>query len=151
MLDQTLIPYQRVFKKTRFQQIFFLLALTAIFLGLIIVPIESQGSTSESHPVMIKSFFDGIWWAVTTMTTVGYGDYVPVTVVGRIIGMILEIIGVVMFGLLIGTFTIYFNRSQDEFNWHRLFNRLEKIHQDLEEIKKHSKYLVKTGHDKEPD
>jgi len=49
----------------------------------------------------VKSIFDAFWWTLTTLTTVGYGDIVPVTPEGRIIGIILMI-----FGILIWTATI---------------------------------------------
>jgi voltage-gated potassium channel len=41
----------------------------------------------------IKSFWDGIWWAIVTIATVGYGDKFPITHAGRIVGLILIIVG----------------------------------------------------------
>ncbi len=52
----------------------------------------------ESFP----SFFDGFWWVMTTVTTVGYGDYYPVTVAGRIIALFLYIFGIGLIGVVIG-------------------------------------------------
>lgn len=48
----------------------------------------------------IQSFGDGIWWAVVTTTTVGYGDFVPVSVIGRGIGFLLMLAGIGIIGLL---------------------------------------------------
>lgn len=50
----------------------------------------------------IKSAEDAIWWSITTMTTVGYGDHYPVTTEGRVVGIILMICGVGMFAGLSG-------------------------------------------------
>ena len=46
----------------------------------------------ESSP--IKSIADAVWWSLATVTTVGYGDIVPATALGRIIGMLLMVVGI---------------------------------------------------------
>lgn len=51
-----------------------------------------------------KSIPDAIWWAVVTMTTVGYGDMYPKTVQGRIIGTICAITGICLLAILIPVF-----------------------------------------------
>lgn len=48
------------------------------------------------------SLWDGIWWAVSTMATIGGGNVVPHTVIGRIVGMVLMPIGIGFFALLTG-------------------------------------------------
>jgi voltage-gated potassium channel len=50
----------------------------------------------------IKSAEDAIWWSVTTITTVGYGDRYPTTIEGRMIAMVLMLCGVGLFGVLSG-------------------------------------------------
>ncbi|MES2697573.1 MAG: potassium channel family protein, partial [Verrucomicrobiota bacterium] len=50
----------------------------------------------------IKTADDAIWWSVTTVTTVGYGDRYPVTEVGRFVAMALMVAGVGLFGGLSG-------------------------------------------------
>lgn len=47
-----------------------------------------------------ESPFDGIWWSWVTVSTVGYGDLVPVTVAGRIFAIILILLGIGLFALL---------------------------------------------------
>jgi voltage-gated potassium channel len=47
--------------------------------------------------------WDGIWWAVTTMATVGYGDLSPKTVVRRLVAIALMVIGIGLFALLTGS------------------------------------------------
>ncbi|WBW99561.1 potassium channel family protein [Oceanirhabdus sp. W0125-5] len=56
----------------------------------------------------LHSLWDGIWTAFVTITTVGYGDYAPVTVLGRITAMILMLIGIGFLGMLTGTISTYF-------------------------------------------
>ena len=48
----------------------------------------------------IKSFGDALWWAITTMTTVGYGDRVPTTGGGRLIGAGLMLAGIALLGVV---------------------------------------------------
>lgn len=51
----------------------------------------------------IQSVGQGLWWAITTMATVGYGDLYPVTVEGRLIGGSLMVMGIVIFSIVTGT------------------------------------------------
>ncbi len=62
------------------------------------------------------SIWDGIWTAFVTITTVGYGDYAPVTVWGRITAMILMLVGIGFLGMLTGTISTYFiNKRKNDF------------------------------------
>jgi voltage-gated potassium channel len=51
----------------------------------------------------IGGFGDGLWWAVTTMTTVGYGDMYPVTTAGRFVAVALMIGGIALLGVVTAT------------------------------------------------
>jgi voltage-gated potassium channel len=42
----------------------------------------------------VESFFDALWWSVSTITTVGYGDVYPVTAIGRIIATFTMLVGI---------------------------------------------------------
>lgn len=49
----------------------------------------------------IKNLSDAFWWALATVTTISYGDIVPVTFTGRVIGAILMMVGITIFGIFI--------------------------------------------------
>ena len=51
----------------------------------------------------ITTFEDAMWWAITTMTTVGYGDQFPVTATGRIVGVALMVGGIALLGVVTAT------------------------------------------------
>ncbi len=56
----------------------------------------------------IKTADDAIWWAFTTITTVGYGDRFPVTTAGRIVAVLLMTGGVGLFGVISATLAAWF-------------------------------------------
>jgi voltage-gated potassium channel len=51
----------------------------------------------------ITGFPDGLWWAVTTMTTVGYGDTYPTTATGRVVATVLMLGGIALLGVVTAT------------------------------------------------
>jgi voltage-gated potassium channel len=56
------------------------------------------------EPETFPSLFDSLWWVMTTVTTVGYGDYFPITIAGRMYAMFLYIVGIGLIGVVIGKF-----------------------------------------------
>lgn len=54
------------------------------------------------EPETFDSVFDSFWWTMTTLTTVGYGDFYPTTVAGRWLGIFLFMFGIGVIGTLIG-------------------------------------------------
>jgi voltage-gated potassium channel len=59
----------------------------------------------------ITNFGDALWWAAVTLTTVGYGDVVPVTLAGRLYAVLLMMGGVVIIGVASGTAVSYINEQ----------------------------------------
>jgi voltage-gated potassium channel len=57
---------------------------------------------------------DAPWWALTTITTVGYGDTYPVTPEGRAIGVVLMLVGIGVFGTLTASVAAFFIETSDE-------------------------------------
>lgn len=136
---------RHLLRQRKFRQLLLSLAMVAIFLGLLVVSVEKEVGNIKTVP-------EGLWWAATTITAVGYGDYVPVTGPGRVIGVSLEVVGVVMFGLLIAIISTSMNRTQEEYYWKKLFKRLDKIESELEMTKKHTNFIVKENNsDKDGD
>jgi voltage-gated potassium channel len=70
----------------------------------------------ERHAVgsHIHSFGDALWWACVTITSVGYGDVVPVTIVGRLIAVGVMIAGIALLGTVTATLASFFiDRVED--------------------------------------
>jgi voltage-gated potassium channel len=75
------------------------------FLVLLVIQVGSYLIELRSPDANITAPLDALWWALVTVTTVGYGDKYPVTNAGRIIGAFVILLGVVMFSVL----TSFFN------------------------------------------
>lgn len=58
---------------------------------------------SANNP-RIHSFLDALWWGFATATTTGYGDITPVTVPGKILGILLMLTGMALFGMFTALF-----------------------------------------------
>lgn len=90
----------------------------------------------------IKTPEDALWWAIVTMSTVGYGDRYPVTTEGRALAAVLIAAGVGLFGTLSGFVAAWFleparKRQSDEFE--ALRGELEGLRRDLESQRSLSK------------
>ena len=62
----------------------------------------------------ITSFPDALWWAATTVTTVGYGDRFPVTAAGRGVAVALMFTGIALFGVLTASIAAFFVEKESE-------------------------------------
>lgn len=71
--------------------------LSSLFIVIILILGSSLCMYTAEHevqPNVFRDAFSGIWWAVSTVLTVGYGDIYPVTLMGRIMAIIIAILGV---------------------------------------------------------
>ncbi len=62
----------------------------------------------------IKTGEDAAWWAVVTVSTVGYGDYTPITPIGRTLAVILMVTGIGLFATFAGAITNVFMRQMSQ-------------------------------------
>ena len=83
----------------------------SLLLAIFLIIISSSLVYFSEHlvqPDKFKSIPAAIWWSVTTLTTVGYGDMVPITVAGKIFTSVILIAGVAIFALPAGIITAGF-------------------------------------------
>jgi voltage-gated potassium channel len=86
----------------------------------------------------IRTAGDAIWWSVTTITTVGYGDKYPTTDAGRIIAGFLMIMGVGLFGTLSGVIASFFlgHHHEQKRKDQLLIEHLEHLHAEIAELRR---------------
>lgn len=68
----------------------------------------------ESDDANITSVADALWWAVTTVTTVGYGDRYPTTSWGRVVAVLLMLVGIALLGVVTATVAAWFVSRLDQ-------------------------------------
>jgi voltage-gated potassium channel len=97
--SESLQTLQRVFKAKKEQ-----LADTVFILLVLLVMASSLMYFAENHvqPDKFSSIPAAMWWAVSTLTTVGYGDVYPFTTAGKIIASVIAVLGIGMFALPTG-------------------------------------------------
>ena len=59
----------------------------------------------QAQPEVYRSLFDALWWAVITLTTVGYGDTYPITIAGRLFTFVILMIGLGLIAVPTGIIT----------------------------------------------
>jgi voltage-gated potassium channel len=79
----------------------------------------------------IDSYPDALWWAATTITTVGYGDRFPMSPAARGVAVVLMIAGIAMFGVITASIAAYFVEQKAEED---LAGRLDQIMERLDRI-----------------
>ena len=91
--------------------------------------LEFEGGNPEAN---IASYPDALWWAVTTITTVGYGDRFPMSSPGRAVAVVLMTAGIAMFGVITATIAAYFVEQKAEED---VASRLDQIMERLDRSK----------------
>ena len=82
----------------------------AVLLVMVSATVVTTVETGEN--AQISSFSDAMWWATVTITTIGYGDLVPVSEAGRAMGYVLVLGGVGLFSALTANFAAALVRGQ---------------------------------------
>ena len=86
----------------------------------------------------VQTYSDGLWWALVTITTVGYGDITPLTNLGRIIASSLMIMGIGFIATITAAVSSYFISSfgDNEVTINELGDKLDKLESEIINLKK---------------
>ena len=112
--------------KSRKQQL-----LSSIFIILVLMLSASLMMYSIEHdaqPEVFRNALSGIWWASSALLTIGYGDMYPVTVLGKVLGMIIEFLGVGMVAIPTGIISAGFVEQ---------YQRIKEMQEEVGEVDFH--------------
>ena len=110
-----------------------LLAAITIFQVAIVSILSFEDASPESN---ITTVSDAIWWAFSTIATVGYGDRYPVTNGGRIIAILLMLSGIALVSVITGSLVEWFRESQSDRLVATILGQAEDPTEAVAEIKK---------------
>ncbi len=111
--------------------------LMMIFSSIVILNCETADGAN------IKTAGDALWWSVVTITTVGYGDRYPVTTGGRIVGAMLMLTGIGLFGMFtayVASLFVELDKQED--------NKLEALTQEVKLLREKLETLNRSGNDR---
>ena len=101
------------------------IAVSALIVG--VVERDSGGGIDDWGTV--------IWWGLATVTTVGYGDVVPVTTLGRIVGALLMLVGIGVFGLLTASVAAWFVEQDQEKEQETILEKLDSLTSEVKMLR----------------
>ena len=117
----------RVFNNKRLRTVLSLILFFIVLFGFIFFITEPD----------VKSFSDGLWWALVTITTVGYGDITPMTSIGRLVASALMFLGLGLIASLTAVISVKFIQNfVDHHTNDDVLEKLEEMQKDLDEIKR---------------
>ncbi|QBO35609.1 ion transporter [Periweissella cryptocerci] len=88
-----------------------------------LIVVSGIGFAAIEHDTLINAF----WWAISTVTTVGYGDVVPHTPVGKMIGVVLMFMGIGLISSLTSAVTNFFVSEEEDDRFDQIQNQLDEI------------------------
>lgn len=85
-----------------------------VFLLMVIASVIMYNVESPVQPDKFSNAFSGMWWAIATLTTVGYGDVYPVTVLGKVLSAIIAMLGIGLVAVPTGIISAGFMEQLDK-------------------------------------
>jgi len=106
-------------------------ALITVFVVVVAGSVEAIVDTKD-----FSSTWDGIWWAVVTVTTVGYGDVTPKTVEGRIVAIVVMFVGIGFLSVLTATIASFFVKTERSEESEEILAALQRVEGELADLKR---------------
>ena len=101
----------------------------------------------EAQPEVFRNAFSGIWWSVSTLLTVGYGDIYPITTAGKIFGIVITFLGVGMVAIPTGIISAGFVDQYSRIKRISEYGRTSDVHFIQVYLRKRDAWVGKTVRD----
>ena len=133
-------------------KLFYLIVIAAVTIAVgsfVIFYVESQHPNSQ-----INTMLDAVWWTVSTVTTVGYGDIVPVTETGKIVAIFYMFFGIGILGIFLSVLGTQFYKNrfakEEEISHAQklILQRMDDLEKNQENLQKDLRDLIETLKDK---
>ncbi len=119
--------FLRAFNSKRLRTILGTMIISVTFFGFVFYVTEPE----------VKTIGDGMWWALVTITTVGYGDITPLTTTGRFVASALMFVGLGLVASVTAIVSVKFIQNfVDHHTNDDVLEKLDDMQKDLDEIKK---------------
>ena len=119
--------FLRAFNSKRLRTILGTMIISITFFGFVFYVTEPQ----------VKTIGDGMWWALVTITTVGYGDITPLTTTGRFVASALMFVGLGLVASVTAIVSVKFIQNfVDHHTNDDVLEKLDEMQKDLDELKK---------------
>jgi voltage-gated potassium channel len=105
-----------------------LASVVIIFVMVLVIAATSAHMLEREHqPKVFGNIPESLWWAVVTLTTTGYGDVVPQTVGGRMVGSLVMVSGIVVLALLTGILATGFAEEERRREYLRVWDQVTRV------------------------
>lgn len=110
-------------------------SLFVVFILMIMISVIMFYIENPVQPEVFKNGFSGFWWAVVTLTAVGYGDIYPVTFVGQVLGSIISVLGIGLVAVPTGIISSGFTEELEEERREKRVQKKEEV-EESEEVER---------------
>jgi voltage-gated potassium channel len=118
------------------ERTFRFVAILTLLVVVVAGAVESLVDTGD-----FNSTWDGIWWAIVTVTTVGYGDITPKSVTGQLIAIVVMVVGIGFLSVLTATIASGFVKTERSDETETILATLARIESDLAELRQQIQHL----------